>query len=287
MVASVREAGAGCPHCAAEVATGDPVVICEACGTVHHQGCWDERAGCGSYSCARRGAGDRDRSLRARPPDHPGGNRTRHPAPRRRVAPSRGLVREPDLEPGRAVPSRPEAHQAPDQPARDRIPGLRPGGNPPPGHHHRSGRRGAGPGGDEQDPHPGPARGLAGGLRLLARDRRLRGMGRGLRDLLVASRPHHRADLHRAATRPRGDPGARSAPPARHESQCPHRANRRHGPPWRQGDRIGRGPPHRSRGGADRHQSPCGRPRFPLPEPQCRRAALPDRTPDGSHARAA
>jgi S1-C subfamily serine protease len=52
LIASMREAGAGCPHCAAEVATGDPVVICRACGTVHHQPCWTERAGCGSYACA-------------------------------------------------------------------------------------------------------------------------------------------------------------------------------------------------------------------------------------------
>ena len=51
-MATVREAGAGCPHCAAEIAAGDPVVVCQACGTVHHQTCWGERAGCGSYSCA-------------------------------------------------------------------------------------------------------------------------------------------------------------------------------------------------------------------------------------------
>ena len=52
LIASVREAGAGCPHCAAEVATGDRVVICQACGTVHHEACWGDRGGCGSYACA-------------------------------------------------------------------------------------------------------------------------------------------------------------------------------------------------------------------------------------------
>ena len=36
----MREAGAACPHCAADVATGDPVVVCQACGTVHHEACW-------------------------------------------------------------------------------------------------------------------------------------------------------------------------------------------------------------------------------------------------------
>ena len=52
LIASMREAGASCPHCAAEVATGDRVVICQACGTVHHESCWIERAACGSYACA-------------------------------------------------------------------------------------------------------------------------------------------------------------------------------------------------------------------------------------------
>jgi S1-C subfamily serine protease len=34
------------------VAVGDPVVVCQACGTVHHQSCWQTRDGCGSYHCA-------------------------------------------------------------------------------------------------------------------------------------------------------------------------------------------------------------------------------------------
>ena len=52
LVASLREAGAACPHCATEIAVGDPVVLCAVCGTVHHGGCWTGRAGCGSYACA-------------------------------------------------------------------------------------------------------------------------------------------------------------------------------------------------------------------------------------------
>ena len=52
LAASAREAGVGCPHCAVEVAVGDPVVVCQACGTVHHQACWGIRGGCCSYSCA-------------------------------------------------------------------------------------------------------------------------------------------------------------------------------------------------------------------------------------------
>lgn len=50
--ASSREAGVGCPHCAVDVAVGDAVVICRSCGTVHHEGCWEGRGGCGSYNCA-------------------------------------------------------------------------------------------------------------------------------------------------------------------------------------------------------------------------------------------
>ncbi len=52
LAASAREAGVGCPHCAVNVALGDPVVVCQACGTVHHEACWGARGGCGSYSCA-------------------------------------------------------------------------------------------------------------------------------------------------------------------------------------------------------------------------------------------
>jgi S1-C subfamily serine protease len=42
----------GCPHCSIDVAVGDPVVVCQACGTVHHEPCWQTRDGCGSYHCA-------------------------------------------------------------------------------------------------------------------------------------------------------------------------------------------------------------------------------------------
>ena len=31
----------GCPHCAIDVAVGDPVAVCQACGTVHHESCWE------------------------------------------------------------------------------------------------------------------------------------------------------------------------------------------------------------------------------------------------------
>ena len=52
VVAGLREAGAGCPFCSADIAPGDGVIVCQACGTVHHQGCWQEHETCGSYECA-------------------------------------------------------------------------------------------------------------------------------------------------------------------------------------------------------------------------------------------
>ena len=52
LAASPREAGVGCPHCSIDLAVGDPVVVCQSCGTVHHASCWQVRDGCGSYHCA-------------------------------------------------------------------------------------------------------------------------------------------------------------------------------------------------------------------------------------------
>ena len=51
-LAAERESGVLCPHCGIEVARGDAVAKCAACGTVHHESCWDGRHGCGSYACA-------------------------------------------------------------------------------------------------------------------------------------------------------------------------------------------------------------------------------------------
>jgi Trypsin-like peptidase domain/Domain of unknown function (DUF4190)/Prokaryotic RING finger family 1 len=56
LIACPREAGSECPHCAGEIVLGDPIMVCVACGTVHHRACWKEQGRCGSYSCtpARR-----------------------------------------------------------------------------------------------------------------------------------------------------------------------------------------------------------------------------------------
>jgi S1-C subfamily serine protease len=50
--AGEREAGSICAHCHALVAVGNPIILCSACGTVHHHACWHTAGGCGSYVCA-------------------------------------------------------------------------------------------------------------------------------------------------------------------------------------------------------------------------------------------
>jgi S1-C subfamily serine protease len=52
LIACPREVGSECPHCGVEVVLGDPIMVCQVCGTVHHRSCWKDLAHCGSYSCA-------------------------------------------------------------------------------------------------------------------------------------------------------------------------------------------------------------------------------------------
>jgi hypothetical protein len=52
LIASPREVGSECPHCGDEIALGDPIMVCQTCGTVHHRPCWNDKPRCGSYSCA-------------------------------------------------------------------------------------------------------------------------------------------------------------------------------------------------------------------------------------------
>jgi S1-C subfamily serine protease len=52
LIACPREVGAECPHCAVEIVLGDPIMVCQACGTVHHRTCWRAHERCGAYSCA-------------------------------------------------------------------------------------------------------------------------------------------------------------------------------------------------------------------------------------------
>ena len=48
-------AGAGqgvlCPVCQSVIDSGEPLTVCSACHTRHHQECWDYNHGCGLYGC--------------------------------------------------------------------------------------------------------------------------------------------------------------------------------------------------------------------------------------------
>ncbi len=50
--AEARDVGAACPHCQRLIESSDRVVTCSSCGTVHHEPCWMEHDGCGTYECA-------------------------------------------------------------------------------------------------------------------------------------------------------------------------------------------------------------------------------------------
>lgn len=66
LIACAREAGASCPYCAADIVLGDPIMVCQDCGTVHHRACWRKMEQCGSYSCTparRKVNGDADQSV--------------------------------------------------------------------------------------------------------------------------------------------------------------------------------------------------------------------------------
>ena len=51
-IAGLREAGAVCPHCQAELQSGDDAIACAECGEWHHWDCWEAKEGCGSYECS-------------------------------------------------------------------------------------------------------------------------------------------------------------------------------------------------------------------------------------------
>ena len=40
-----------CPYCQFPIGTGDRVVRCPGCDTLHHADCWEENGGCARYGC--------------------------------------------------------------------------------------------------------------------------------------------------------------------------------------------------------------------------------------------
>ena len=53
---SSEEAGKTCPYCRFPLKAGGQAVRCDACGTVHHEECWEEGGGCAVLGCRNAGA---------------------------------------------------------------------------------------------------------------------------------------------------------------------------------------------------------------------------------------
>jgi S1-C subfamily serine protease len=46
--------GSTCPFCQETIAEGQTIVKCEACGSLHHDLCWEHNHGCSSYHCDQK-----------------------------------------------------------------------------------------------------------------------------------------------------------------------------------------------------------------------------------------
>lgn len=53
---SSDEAGKTCPYCRFPLKSGGRAERCDACGTVHHEECWEEGGGCAVLGCRNAGA---------------------------------------------------------------------------------------------------------------------------------------------------------------------------------------------------------------------------------------
>jgi hypothetical protein len=51
--------GAVCPICQSSIETSEACVSCPGCGQIHHQDCWSEIGGCGTYGCQHSPAQDK------------------------------------------------------------------------------------------------------------------------------------------------------------------------------------------------------------------------------------
>ena len=49
--ANTFHAGNTCPHCQETIAAAQLIVTCSACGSIHHETCWNHKNGCSSYHC--------------------------------------------------------------------------------------------------------------------------------------------------------------------------------------------------------------------------------------------
>lgn len=46
--------GSVCPFCRMEIRQGDLIIVCPACGEVHHKECWEENQGCTTFGCSEQ-----------------------------------------------------------------------------------------------------------------------------------------------------------------------------------------------------------------------------------------
>src|SRR3954452_24073632 len=54
---SSEQAGKTCPYCRFPLKAGTKAVVCDACGTIHHEECWRDGGGCAVLGCVNVGGG--------------------------------------------------------------------------------------------------------------------------------------------------------------------------------------------------------------------------------------
>lgn len=47
-------AGKTCPFCKTDIKEGEEIIVCPACNTPHHKGCWEENKGCTTFGCSEQ-----------------------------------------------------------------------------------------------------------------------------------------------------------------------------------------------------------------------------------------
>lgn len=53
-IAGDSKKGKTCPFCKTEILENDEIIICPACNTPHHKGCWEENKGCTTFGCSEQ-----------------------------------------------------------------------------------------------------------------------------------------------------------------------------------------------------------------------------------------
>lgn len=48
----IKFTGSNCVYCRSPIALGDHLILCNTCGAIHHEECWQQQGGCGSLGCS-------------------------------------------------------------------------------------------------------------------------------------------------------------------------------------------------------------------------------------------